>query len=147
EGPAEVLEAPAPRHADAAAITQAASVLRSGEPVLLMLSGPAVRERGLELAGRIAAKTGASLSAATFNARIARGAGRVPVERLPYPPDLAVAALGKFRHIILVDAKTPVAFFAYPGKPSLLAPQDTQIHVLTEPGHDTLHALEWLADE
>src|SRR5262249_32380842 len=105
------------------------------------------RERGLELAGRIAAKTGANLSAATFNARIARGAGRVPIERLPYPVDLALATLAKFRHIILADAKTPVAFFAYPGKPSLLAPKDTQIHVLTEPGQDALHALEWLADE
>jgi acetolactate synthase-1/2/3 large subunit len=71
----------------------------------------------------------------------------VPIERLPYPVDLALGALAKFRHIILVDAKTPVAFFAYPGKPSLLAPKDAQIHVLTEPGQDTFHALEWLADE
>jgi len=147
KGPAKVPEAPAPSRVDAAAIAQAAAVLRSGEPTLMLLNGPAVRERGLELAGRIAARTGASLSAATFNARMARGGGRVPVERLPYPVDLALAALAKFRHIILIDAKTPVAFFAYPGKPSLLAPKDAQIHVLTEPGHDTIHALEWLADE
>jgi acetolactate synthase I/II/III large subunit len=147
KGPAKAAEAPAPARIDARAIAQAAAVLRSGEPTLMLLSGPAVRERGLDLTGRIAAKTGASLSAATFNARMARGAGRVPVERLPYPVDLALAALAKFRHVILVDAKTPVAFFAYPGKPSLLAPKDAQIHTLTEPGHDTLHALEWLADE
>jgi acetolactate synthase-1/2/3 large subunit len=147
KGPVKVPEAPAASRADAGAIAQAAAVLRSGEPTLMLLSGPALRERGLDLAGRIAAKTGASLSAATFNARMARGAGRVPVERLPYPVDLALAALASFRHILLVDAKTPVAFFAYPGKPSLLAPRDAQIHVLTEPGQDTLHALEWLAEE
>jgi acetolactate synthase I/II/III large subunit len=144
---AKVSEARAPARIDASVVAQAAAVLRSGEPALILLSGRALLERGLDLAGRIAAKTGASLSAATFNARIARGAGRVPIERLPYPVDLAVAALARFRHIILVDASTPVAFFAYPGKPGLLAHEDARIHVLTERGDDTLHALEWLADE
>src|SRR5207244_4260516 len=41
----------------------------------------------------------------------------------------------------------PVAFFAYPNKPSLLAPADCQIHVLAKPEEDMVHALEWLADE
>jgi acetolactate synthase-1/2/3 large subunit len=146
-GPSNVAEAPGPRRVGEAAIAQAAAALRSGEPTLMLLSGAALRERGLDFAGRIAAKTGASLSAATFNARTARGAGRVPIERLPYVVDLASATLARYQHIILVDAKTPVAFFAYPGKPSLLAPKDAQIHVLTETGQDTLHALEWLAGE
>ncbi len=146
-GPAEAIECAAPARAEAQAIAGAAKALRSGERTLILLGGQAVREKGLELAGRIAAKTGASLSAETFNSRMSRGAGRVPVERLPYPVDLAIAALSGFRHIILAEAKTPVAFFAYPGKPSRLAPADAQIHVLTAPGQDTVHALEWLADE
>ena len=50
---------------------------------------PALREKGLELAGRIAAKTGARMLAQTFNRRMERGAGRVAIERIPYPVDQA----------------------------------------------------------
>ena len=76
------------------------------------LTGVAVRERGLALAGRIATATGARIIAQGSNARIQRGAGRVPIERLPYPVDQALAVLKDVRHLILVGAKAPVAFFA-----------------------------------
>lgn len=129
------------------AVADAAAVLRSGEPTLLLLAGPALRQRGLELAGKIAAKTGARLFAQTFNARMERGAGRVAVDRIPYPVDAAVESLRQFKHIVLAGSKPPVAFFAYPGKPSLLAQPDTQFHVLARPEEDIVHALEWLCDE
>ena len=45
-------------------------------------------------------------------------AGRVAVERIPYVVDQAVKALDGVRHLILVGAKAPVAFFAYPNKPA-----------------------------
>ena len=147
DGIAAVPDVPARTRVDAAAITEAANVLRSGEPTLILLGGPAVRSEGLEIAGRIAAKTGAKLMAETFNARMERGAGRVPVERIPYPVDQAVAVLAPFRHLILIGAKTPVAFFAYPNKPSLLAAKDAQIHPVARREDDVLHALGWLADE
>ena len=44
-------------------IERCAKVLRSGEPVMLMLTDRAVREHGLALAGRIATATGARLIA------------------------------------------------------------------------------------
>jgi acetolactate synthase I/II/III large subunit len=147
DGPAEVPAIPERRAVEAAAVAEAAAALRSGEPAVIMLSGLALTEAALDLAGRIASKTSAHLMAATFNARMARGAGRVPIDRLPYPVDLALAALAPFRHIVLVEAKAPVAFFAYPDKPSLLAADGTQIHALTERGQDSLYALHWLADE
>ncbi len=147
EGLAEIPEVPALGDVSAEAVAEAVSVLRSGEPAVLLMSGRALSEAALDFAGRIAAKTGASLMAATFNARMARGGGRVPINRLPYPVDLALKALAPFRHIILVETKRPVAFFAYPDKPSLLAPEDAQMHVLSERGQDSLKALEWLADE
>jgi acetolactate synthase-1/2/3 large subunit len=53
----------------------------------------------------------------------------------------------RVRHVIIVGAKPPVGFFAYPGKPSLMAPQDCATHVLARPEQDALAALEWLADE
>ena len=122
-------------------------MLGCGEPTLLLLGGRTLRQQGLHLAGRIAAKTGAQLRAQTFNARVERGAGRVPVDRLPYPVDQALAALAGVKHVILVGAKAPVAFFAYPNKPSLLTPEECQIHVLALLEEDGVHALEWLADE
>ena len=64
----------------------------------------------------------------TSNSRIDRGAGTVPIERLPYPIDQGIAALKDFRHIILIGATPPVGFFAYPGKPSLLAPEGSTHH-------------------
>jgi len=144
--------APAPPRAerarvDADAIARCAKALRSGEPTMLMLTGEAVRERGLALAGRIAAATGARLLAQGSNARIARGAGRVPIERLPYPVDQALAVLEDVRHLILVGAKAPVAFFAYPDKPSVLTPDGCEILRLSELAEDGVGALEWLADE
>ena len=58
------------------AISDVARVLRSGEPAVLFMGGHALREPGLTLAGRIAAKSGARLLAQTLNARVERGAGR-----------------------------------------------------------------------
>jgi acetolactate synthase-1/2/3 large subunit len=129
------------------AMREAARVLRSGRPTLLLVAGAVLRRHGLELAGKIAKKTGARLMAQTFNARMERGAGIVPVDRIPYPVDLAVRTLAGLEHIVLVGAKVPVAFFAYPDKPSLLAPEGCAMHVLAEPHEDSVGALEALADE
>jgi len=51
------------------------------------------------------------------------------------------------KHVILVGAKPPAGFFAYPGKPSLMAPPDSHTHVLARPEQDAIGALNALADE
>jgi acetolactate synthase-1/2/3 large subunit len=132
---------------DADAIARCAKALRSGEPAMLLLTGHALREPGLALAGRIATATGARILAQGSNARIARGANRVPIERLPYPVDQALAVLKDVRHLILVGAKAPVAFFAYPDKPSVLTPDGCEIHRLSTLAEDSISALEWLGEE
>jgi acetolactate synthase-1/2/3 large subunit len=140
--------APAPRpHTTQQKIDNAAQVLRSGEPSVILLAGLALRESALRMAGRIAAATGAALMAPLGNARLQRGAGRVAVQRIPYPVDQALALLAGYRHFILVGADAPVAFFAYPDKPSLLAPPGCSMHRLTDRVEDPAQALEWLADE
>jgi acetolactate synthase I/II/III large subunit len=48
--------------------------------------------------------------------------------------------------VVLVGTREPTAFFAYPGKPSLLAPQGCAVHVLARPQDDLVDALERLAD-
>src|SRR5579884_251249 len=146
-GPAPVPDIMPPARVSREAVLEAARVLRSGEPTLLLVTGRALRAQGLELAGRIARKTGARLLAQTFNARMERGRGRVAVERIPYPVDQALAVLAGLKHVILVGSRMPVAFFAYPDKPSLLAPPEAEAHVLARPEEDLVHALAWLADE
>ena len=138
--------APAPTAPDADALRSAADALRSGRRTVVMLNGAATSEAGLALAGRIAAKTGAKLYAHTGATRITRGAGRVAVERFPYPIDLGLAALAGAEHIVLIGTTEPVGFFGYPDKPSRLAPEGCRIHNAAPPGTDAMAALGWLAE-
>ena len=136
-----------PEPVDADAIRRAAAILRSGEPAALLMTGRALRAANLDNAGRIAAATGARLLSQTSNARVERGAGRVAVDRVPYPVDIALKFLAGLKHLMLVGAKAPVAFFAYPEKPSELTPADCEILCLARPGQDLGAALAALADE
>jgi acetolactate synthase-1/2/3 large subunit len=147
DGPAPLppLEGRAPVAPEA--ISDVARVLRSGEPAVLFMGGHALREPGLTLAGRIAARSGVRLLAQTLNARVERGAGRVAVDILPYPVDQALATLAGARHLVLVGSRAPVAFFAYPDKPSVLSPPRCEIHTLATPGEDIVGALEALVEE
>jgi acetolactate synthase-1/2/3 large subunit len=124
-----------------------ARTLRTREPAMLILSGQALSEAGLYAAHRVAHVSGAKLRTPTQIPRMARGRGRVPVDRIPYVVDNALKVLAGTRHVILVGAKRPTAFFAYPGKPSLTSPPDAVTHVLARPEQDAVAALEWLADE
>ena len=45
-----------------------------------------------------------------------RGAGLPSVERIAYLAEMAGVQLAEIEHLVLVDAKAPVSFFAYPGK-------------------------------
>ncbi|NDV89162.1 acetolactate synthase large subunit [Aurantimonas aggregata] len=132
---------------DPQAIRAAAQALRSGRRTRLLLGGRALRADALAVAGRIAAATGARLLAPMMNGRIERGAGRVPIERVPYPIDPSLAALADIQCLVTVGASVPVAFFAYPGKPGRLIPDDAEVVAMGEPGDDLMAALEALADE
>ena len=144
---AEAEPAASAKSATSAAVGEAARALASGEPAILMLGGAALRGKALELAGRIAAKTGCRLISEYNNARAESGAGRVRVDRLPYPIDTALAALKGTRRLVLAGAKAPVSFFAYPAKPSVLTPEDCSVTPLATPEHDLEEALEALAGD
>jgi acetolactate synthase I/II/III large subunit len=144
---AEPLAPPPAPLADQGVVAGIARTLRGNEPAILVLTGAALTAEGLALAHRVRAATGARLIAQMSNARIAHGAGRVPIDRVPYPVDRALAVLDGFKHIVLVGAVKPVAFFAYPGKPGYLFPPDAAVHVLARPDQDLLEALARLAEE
>lgn len=123
-----------------------ARLLRSGEPVGLLLGGDACRERSLVAASRVAGATGAKLLCETFPTRLERGAGIPAVTRLAYLGEFATAQMDELRHLVLVGAKSPVSFFAYPDKASDLVPDGCQVHTMATTAHDVATALEALAD-
>jgi acetolactate synthase-1/2/3 large subunit len=127
-------------------IDHIAQVLRSGEPSLIILANKATRGPALELAGKVAEAAKCRLGSQFFTARIERGAGRTPIERIPYAVAPGSAFLKDFKHLITVETREPVAFFAYPGKPSLLKQEGTLVHPLVEADEDSALAFEMLLD-
>lgn len=144
--PRPPLPAPARKAPDPRRVEKAATVLRSGEPTLIILANKATRGRALELAGQIGAGTGCRLGTQFFTARMERGAGRVPLERIPYSVAPGLAFLAGFKHLITVETREPVAFFSYPDQPSLLKAEGTEVHPLTEPDEDSALGLEMLVE-
>ena len=144
--PAAPLPVPALTRPAEEAVAAAAAALAGGEPCLMLLNGLGVSAAGLDLASRIGQATGARLLADTFIARMPRGAGRVEIGRMPYFAEQAQELLAGTRHLILVDTKAPVSFFAYPGRPSELTPQGCTVHQLSVPGEDAVAALSELAE-
>jgi acetolactate synthase I/II/III large subunit len=147
DGIAEPAPIAPPRKVGPAAIEAAAAMLRSGARATLLLGGPALRQRCLEWAGKIAAKTGCGILTEGANTRLERGAGRVQVERIPYVVDKAVGVMRAAGNLVLVGARQPVAFFAYPDKPSLLMAEGTRSSTLAGLDEDIEGALEALAAE
>ncbi|WP_121060447.1 acetolactate synthase large subunit [Chachezhania antarctica] len=135
----------APSPPDGQRVAAAAAALRADGPdCVLLMSGAALRTEAIETAFAIAAATGCQIIAQQSNARIERGAGRHPVERVPYVVDVALKRFASTKRMILVGAKAPVAFFAYPGKPSSVVPDSCEVSVLAKPEDDLLGALSEL---
>jgi acetolactate synthase-1/2/3 large subunit len=154
--PADVAWAPAPepagarpvpvrRAVEAETVEQIAKALRGEGPSILLVGGPAMEERGLTAASRVAASSGARLLCETFPAVHERGAGVPPVERLAYLAELAGLQLQGARHLVVAGTGAPVSFFAYPDKPSDLVPEGCEVHVLATVADDVEGALEDLA--
>jgi len=144
--PAEPIAArPAPQVAPSV-IEDVAKVLSLGESTVLFLGGDVMGAEGQLAAAQVAAGTGARLLSETFPARAVRGAGLPDVQRLPYPPELAIASLAGTKHLVLAGATSPVHFFGYPDVPGHPVPEDCSVHVLSAPGEDGVAALQALAE-
>lgn len=143
--PAAPPEIPPLEMVDDATVAAIAQTLQSGGNKAILLGGRALRAPALMAVARIAAKTGAKLFAEVFPTRIERGAGLPPVERIAYLAELASVQLRDLNHLILIDAKAPVSFFAYPGKKSYLVPEGCALHTLVAPTQDVLGSLGKLA--
>ncbi|WP_233213594.1 acetolactate synthase large subunit [Mycobacterium hubeiense] len=135
-GPAELSGAPAsaplqPADTGELDLPAAEDLLRHhGDKVMLLLGGSATSAAGLQAAARITAATGARALVETFPAKVARGRGIPAIDRLAYLAEQAEQQLSGTTHLVLIGARSPVSFFAYPGKPSNLVPKDTEVHTL-----------------
>ena len=127
-------------------IDSVAGALNNGKRTAIVMGAGALRGAALEAAGRIHAATGATLLCETFPARLERGAGRVPLARIPYFAEQAIEFLAEYEQMILIGAKRPAAFFAYPGVPSLLAPESCEMYTLAAFDDDIAAATTALAD-
>jgi acetolactate synthase I/II/III large subunit len=141
--PAPAIATPA---ASAEAVEGVATALRGRGDAAILLGGRALREPALRVAARIAAATGAKLLAEAFPTRLERGAGLPAIERIAYLAELAAVQLDGLRHLVLVDAKAPVSFFAYPDRESYLVPDRCEVHELAAATDDALLSLEALAE-
>lgn len=131
--------------ADDATVEKIASAIRSGKKTALLLGRHALREPALIAAAKIAENNGVTLLAETFPTRLERGAGRPAVERIAYFAELAGVQLADIKHLVVVDSKPPVSFFAYPGKKSYLTPESCTVHTLATESQNSVASLEKLA--
>jgi acetolactate synthase-1/2/3 large subunit len=145
-GPLEVPPIEAARPPRAEAIAAAAAAMHRN-PSALLLGGRALRPPGLRAAAQIRRATGCRIFCETFPARFDRDGSVSSIQRLPYFPEAALAALEGCRVLVLAGAREPVAFFGYPNSPSRLVPADCTVVPLARDDEDPSLALEQLAAE
>ncbi len=142
--PAPVCEVAEPEMPTSTDIDAAAAVLKPGAAMLV--GSPFVTARMAALATAIGAKTGCTVLTEAAVARMARGRGVAPLTRIPFHVDFATEALKSLHTAVLVGAGDPVAFFAYPDRPSRMLPPDCRVLPLAVPLADIEAVLERLAD-
>jgi acetolactate synthase-1/2/3 large subunit len=121
-------------------------LLTRGKKTAILLGRRVLLEEGLVAAAKISEKTGAKLFCEVFPTRLQRGAGLPFVERIAYLAELAAVQLKGYEHLIIIDTKAPVSFFAYPGKESYLVPDRCKVHHLVSDDQDALVSLQAIVD-
>jgi len=131
---------------DGDAVGVAATRLRAGDGVAILLGG-VVRREELLAAQRLAADTGAAVWVDTFPAVLESGRGLPRFDAVPYFPEQAVDALAGVRTLICAGTREPVAFFGYQtlGRSHLL-PDDAEVVTLCPPGSRGHLGLDALVD-
>ena len=89
----------------AEAIGRAAAMLKNGKKTGLVLGNLALHGEALNIAGSIAAKTGAALISEIFPSyHLSRGEGRPPVDPIPYEFEIGLKFLQPFEQLIFIGA-------------------------------------------
>ncbi len=144
--PGPVVPKPIPALPAADQIEAVAQILLSGQPVAVVLGGAAMNPRALDAARRLSVATGVRFFADRSAPKLTCGRSVFAVEKIPYFPEDASAALNGLAHLILVEAQTPVSFFGYPDTPSSPVPETCAVSTLATRAEDGTAALEALRD-
>lgn len=128
-------------------INKAAEILKKrGKKTAILLGRRVLLEEGLMAASKISEKTGAKLFCEVFPTRLERGEGLPYVERLAYLAEMASVQLRGYEHLIIIDTKEPVSFFAYPGKKSYLVPKKCKALNLVKEDEDAVGSIDALME-
>lgn len=127
------------------AVRVTVEALRKAAKPILLIGGQACRAEGLKQAARLAA-AGITVYADTFVARQPRGAGCFAPKRMQYFAEMALQELDGVDLMVLAGTTQPVAFFAYPNRPSVLVPDGAAVLSLAGRGEDAVAGLAALAD-
>lgn len=126
-------------------VEAAARAVRAAKKPVLLIGGQACRAEAMVQAARLSAH-GVRVLADTFVARQPRGAGHFQPGRMQYFGEAALADLEGTDLMLLAGTTQPVAFFAYPDRPSLLVPEGCELMTLASRAEDAIAGLRALAD-
>ena len=138
-------ERPKLRAPEAGRIAAAAKAVRSAVKPMILINGTALTPAGLAQAARLKA-AGIRVLTDTFFPRMARGAGIFAPDRMQYFAEGAMADLAGTDLMLVAGTQVPVAFFAYPGRPSILVPEGCATQIICGPESDSAAILGALAD-
>ncbi len=127
------------------AVDAAARAIRAATRPVVLLGGQACRAEGLAQAARLSL-VGVRVMTDTFVARQPRGAGVFPAAKMPYFGELALQELAGADLMVYAGTTQPVAFFAYPDRPSVLLPEGCTALTLAGRAEDAVAGLAALAD-
>ena len=128
-----------------ASVEVAADALRKAAKPVILIGGEACRAPALAQAARLSAH-GVRVIADTFVPRQPRGAGVFAPGRMQYFGEMALQDLEGVDLMVLAGTATPVAFFAYPGRPSVLVPEGCEVLEAIGRGEDAAAGLAALAE-
>lgn len=143
--PGKARKRPSRRGPDAGRIDAAAKAVRAAKKPVILINGTALAPAGLAQAARLKA-AGLRVITDTFFPRQARGAGLFAPDRMQYFAEGAMADLEGSDLMLVAGTQVPVAFFSYPGKPSVLVPEGCTPMILGGPESDSAAILGALAD-
>lgn len=140
----EQLPVPSLRQVSDSRIQAAADAIAKASNPVIIMNGTALTEEGLQSAARLRA-AGVRVMTDTFYGKMRRGAGVFAPERMQYFAEGAMDDLAGSDLMILTGTSAPVAFFSYPGKPSLLVPEGCELLDLGDASTDSAETLSALA--
>ena len=126
-------------------VAAAAEAIKAATKPVILVNGTALGEEGLIAASRLSA-AGVRVLTDTFFWKQRRGEGYFAPDRMQYFAEMAMDDLAGTDLMLIAGTNLPVAFFSYPGKPSLLVPEGCETFDLGSAETDSAATLAGLAD-